>query len=146
MLPGYDYDFEMTIRPDEEFSRSVKRELVESFLEQLPGFNRNGDNAFVFNSPFDRWMDIAVEFRRWDGKVGERVDATELANCISLRIPASVRGPEKEKDYFVLAFAIADHFGWLLYDDTDSGCCLGRDWLERNFPTKQAPRPWWKLW
>jgi hypothetical protein len=70
MLPGYEYDFEMTIRPDEEFSRSVKREFVESYLEQLPGVRRNRDGAFVMNSPLDRWMDIVVESRRWDGKVG----------------------------------------------------------------------------
>lgn len=146
MLPGYDYDFEMTIRSDEEFSRSVKRELVEAFLEQLPGVRRNGDRTFALNSPLDRWMDIVVESRRWDGKIGERMEAEELVNCIFLRIPASVRGPEKERDYFVLAFDIADHFGWLLFDDTDSGCCRGREWLERAFPTKQARRPWWKVW
>jgi hypothetical protein len=124
----------MTIRPDEQFSRSERRAVIESFIERLPGVVRNGDRAFALNSPLDRWMDIAVEYRRWDGGVGERVDGGELANCIHLRIPASVRGPEKERDYFVLAFAIARHFGWLLFDDTDSGCCLGEEWLERHFP------------
>lgn len=146
MLPGYDYDFEMTIRPDEEFSRSVNRKLVESFIEKLPGVRRNGDGAFALDLPPGRWMDIVVESRRWDGKAGERLETEELVNCVYLRIPASVRGPEKERDYFVLAFAIAEHLGWLLYDDTDSGCCLGKGWLEKTFPVKQVPKPWWKVW
>lgn len=146
MLPGYDYDFEMTIRSDEAFSQSIKRELVESFLEQWPGVRRTGNGAFALNSPRDRWMDIVVESRRWDGKVGERMEAGELVNCLFLRIPASSRGPEKEKECFVLAFAIADHLGWKLYDDTVSGSCLGKEWLEMAFPAKQAPKPWWKPW
>jgi len=146
MQPGYDYDFEMTIRSDEEFSRSVDRVPVEAYLERLPGVRRHGDGAFVLDSPPDHRMDLVVECRRWDGMVGERMETTGLVNCIFLRIPASVRGPEKERDYFVLAFAIADHLGWPLFDDTDSGCRLDSGWLATAFPTIEARRPWWKFW
>jgi hypothetical protein len=146
MFPGYDYDFEMTIRSDEQFSRSVRRELVESFIGKLPGVIINGDKGFALNSSFGCWMDIMVESRRWDGKVGERVDGGELANCVHLRIPQSARGPEKEREYFMLAFAIANHLGWNVHDDTDSGDWVSKEGLEVMFPTGEKPKPWWKIW
>jgi len=36
--------------------------------------------------------------------------------------------------------------GWPLYDDTDSGSCLGKAWLDLKFPTERARKAWWKLW
>ena len=149
MLPGYDYHFEMTIRFDEEFSQSVRRELVESFITKLPGVasgrTRTGDKGFVLDSS-GRRMDIVLESRRWDGKVGERVEERELVNCVHLTIPASVRGPEKERDYFLLAFTIAEHLGWHVHDDTDSGDWVSKDSLNAMFPTQEKPKPWWKRW
>jgi hypothetical protein len=128
--PGYDYDFEVTVRPDERFTKSVGREVVETFLETI-------------RSPRYLAMEVKPQFRRWDERVGEPVDGDGQANCVYLRIPAQARGADKDHEYFAIAFSIADHLGWLVFDDTDSGALMSRSRAEPEPPPR---KPWWKVW
>ena len=128
--PGYDYDFEVTVRPDERFTQWVKREAIESVLEKT-------------TSSAARAMHMEIQFRRWDERVGEPIEAGDKANCVYLCIPALARGSDRDHEYFAVAFSIADRLGWLVFDDTDSGSIMSRSWSEPEPPTK---KPWWKVW
>jgi hypothetical protein len=124
--PGYDYEFEVTVR-----GQPVKREVVEKCLA-------------TFSSPAFNAMEVKAQFRRWDEHVGEPIDGRDDANCVHLRIPALARGPDRDHRYFAIAFSIADQLGWTVFDDTDSGAIMSRSRAEPEpAPTK---RPWWKVW
>jgi hypothetical protein len=139
--PGYDYDFEVTVRPDEDFTRSVRRDTIESFLEKLPNVARHG-KGFLLDS-FGRAMDLEPQFRRSDGRTGEPVEGGDQTNCVYLHIPAHARGADRDHEYFAIAFSIADHLGWLVFDDTDSGSTMSRS---RSEPDPPPQKPWWKVW
>lgn len=128
--PGYDYDFELTVRPDERFTGWVKREAVEAVLESAAG-------------PAARAMQVEIQFRRWDEQVGEPIDGGGKANCVYLRIPALARGRDRDHRYFAVAFSIADRLGWIVFDDTDSGAVMSRS---RSEPEPPPKKPWWKVW
>jgi hypothetical protein len=58
---------------------------------------------------------------------------------------------DKDREYFLLVFAIADHLGWRVHDDTDSGDWVSKEWLEIAWPERQRiakqaqrdePRAW----
>ena len=142
-----DYDFDITLRADDTFEGSTSRAALEEFLARLPGVGRHGAKGFVLDSPMGRWMEITPEVRRWDGLCGERVaDDGDRVNCVHLFFPGTRRGPDIERDYWMTAFAIAEHLGWIVFDDTDSGSTVSRETLERWWPSKPAPKPWWKVW
>jgi hypothetical protein len=145
MEAGYDYDFELTVRIDERFTRTVARAEVEAVISRIPGVRSTGAGKFVFDSPTSRWMDITVETREADEFFGKALPASDQVNCVHLHIPASVRGSQKDKAYFELGLAIARDLGWVIYDDTDSGFPLGDDYLERHWPSKPPVKPWWKV-
>jgi hypothetical protein len=128
--PGYDYDFEVTIRPDERFTGWVKREAVESVLGEI-------------TDPARLAVQMEVQFRRWDERIGEPIDGGDRANCVYLRIPALARGPDRDHKYFAVAFSIADQLGWQVFDDTDSGAMMSRSWA---VPEAPKAKPWWKAW
>lgn len=140
--PGYDYDFELTIRSDPRFAQSVPRDAVESILEKIPGVARHG-KGFLLDAS-GRVMDMEVQFRRWNEQMGEPVDGGGKANCVYLRIPAHARGSDREHEYYVIAYSIADPLGWVIFDETDSGAIISRSRAEPEPPPRK--KPWWKVW
>ena len=141
-------DFDITLRPDPTFEGSTDRASLEHFLSNLRGVGRNGEKGFVLDTPAGRWMEITPQTRRWDGVMGEVVSNEGAnVNCVHLFFPGTHRGPELERDYWHMAFRIAEHLGWLVFDDTDSGSTVSRETLEFWYPSQPiAPKPWWKLW
>ena len=90
------------------------------------------------------WMTIAPQMRRRDGKVGEPMAAAgDAVNCVCLVMAGTARSAQKDREYFRTAFAIADHLGWAVHDDTDSGAWVTREWALAEDP---PPKPWWRLW
>ncbi len=145
-LPGHDYDFEMSIRPNGASTRAVDREALEAFLASLAGVRRHEARGFVLDSPLGRWMEITPQWRTADGLLltGSADDSVRV-NYIHLHFPAKARGPTIDRDYMRAAFAIADHLGWRVHDDTDSDDWVSKEMLEASRPATPK-KPWWKLW
>jgi hypothetical protein len=119
--------YDLTIRPDEKFSRSVPREPLSAFISQLPSITRAARPQFVLEEKPKRWMEISLETVDADGNIIEEEGGTyDTANCIRLHIPYAFLGTRPERDYFPTAFSIADHLGWSLYDE-QSGEDIPRD-------------------
>lgn len=136
--------YDLTIRPDEKFSRSVPRDPLAAFIAQLPFVCHADRSQFVLDEKPKRWMEISLETVDADGsrieKDGETCDTT---NCIRLHIPYAFFGKRPELDYFPTAFTIADHLGWSLYDE-QSGENIPRDAIASD--TTQPQKPWWRFW
>jgi hypothetical protein len=141
----YEYDFDLSIRPDEHFSASRARADIERLLAEAPGV-QPGDDGFIWRTSAGHHMEFRAELRRPDGALGVRTPNGEQVNCVHLFIPARARSAALEKGYFECALALAERLGWTLYDDTDSGCVVERGSLVRRFPDDNAKAPWWKLW
>src|SRR5947209_11854602 len=98
--------YDHTIRPDENFSRSVPRKMVEEFIAQLPFVRRACGPQFVLDEKPKRWMEISLETVDEGGNSIEEEGGThETANCIRLHIPYAFLGKSPESDYFPTAFA-----------------------------------------
>lgn len=126
--------FDLTIKPDDEFSRSAKVRRVKSFIARLPHLRPNGPRGFVLDDPPGRWMEVDLEFigpyGEYDGARSERGPDT---NCVRLHIPYAYLGDTPERDYFPTGLAIARFLGWRLYDeqggeDVRAGALPRREW------------------
>jgi hypothetical protein len=87
--------YDLTIRPDEKFSRSVPREPLSAFISQLPSITRAARPQFVLEEKPKRWMEISLETVDADGNIIEEEGGTyDTANCIRLQFltPSSARG------------------------------------------------------
>src|SRR5436190_13989574 len=119
--------YDITIRSDEKFSRSVPREPLAAFIAQLPSISRTDRSQFVLDEKPKRWMVISLETADQDGNCVEddgKVYGT--TNCLRLHISYAFLGQRPERDYFPTCFAIADHLGWSVYDE-QSGEDIPRD-------------------
>lgn len=136
--------YDLTLRPDEKFSRSVPRQPLAAFLAQLPSVRRADRPQFILDEKPKRWMEISLETVDEDGNwIEEDGKVYDSTNCIRLHIPYAFLGKRPEQDYFPTAFAIADHLGWSLYDE-QSGEDIPRD---ADASTEaQTQKPWWKFW
>jgi hypothetical protein len=130
--------YDLTIKGDDSYARSVPKEPTASFIAQLPDIKPNGDYGFALDRPPNRWMEIDLEVVSEEGdSIREAWREYDEFNCISLHIPYQFLGKAPERDYFPTAFAIADHVGWELYDE-QTGEAVPRE------PT--ARKPWWWFW
>lgn len=110
--------FDLTIKPDDDFSRSAKVSRVRGFVARLPHLRPNGRRGFVLDDPPARWMEIDLEFIGPDGEFDEaRSESGPDTNCVRLHIPYAYLGDTPERDYFPTALAIARFLGWRLHDE-----------------------------
>jgi len=134
--------YDITIRPDETFSRSVPRESLATFIAQLPSISRSGGSQLVLDARPKRYMTISLETADEDGDCMEDDKTADTTNCIRLHIPYAFLGKRLERDYFPTCFAIADHLGWSVYDE-QSGENIPRNAIASDLT---AQKPWWKVW
>lgn len=135
--------YDITIRSDEKFSRSVPREKLAAFIAHLPSIKRSERPQFVLDDKPKRWMEISLETADEDGNSLEEDGKTyETTNCIRLHIPYAFLGKRPERDYFPTCFAIADHVGWAVFDE-QSGEDIPRDAIA---PDMIPQKPWWRFW
>lgn len=136
--------YDITIRPDEKYSRSVPRETLSAFIAQLPSIRRCDRPQFVLDDKPKRWMEISLETADEDGNCieedGENQDTT---NCVRLHIPYTYLGKKPEHDYFPTCFAIARHLGWSVYDE-QSGEDIPQEAIASD--TALPRKPWWRFW
>jgi hypothetical protein len=125
--------FDLTIKPDDAFSRTVPIGRVMAFVAQLPNVRPNGSRGFVLDDPPSRWMEIDLEFIGPEGEFDEAMTKEGPdTNCVRLHIPYAYLGDKPEQDYFPTAFAIAKFLGWRLYDEQS-----GEDVQEGAIPNRQ---------
>src|SRR5690242_1537205 len=99
--------YDLTIRADNEYSRSTLLAALAAFIDQLPHIRRNGPSGFVLEAPPARWMNISLEVADQHGdSVAVHEAGGDQVNCIRLNIPYANLGQEAERDYFPLAFDI----------------------------------------
>jgi hypothetical protein len=90
---------------------------LAAFIDQLPHIRRNGPSGFILEAPPARWMNISLEVADPHGdSVAVDEAGGDQVNCIRLHIPHANLGQEAERDYFPLAFDIAQFVGWQVYD------------------------------
>ena len=53
--------FDLTIKPDETYSRRTPKVALDSFVAQLPGIKPNDSRGFVLDERPKRWMEIDLE-------------------------------------------------------------------------------------
>jgi len=136
--------YDITIRPDEKFSRSVPREPLAAFVAQLPLIRRTDSPQFVLDEKPKRWMEISLETTDEEGNCVEEDGRTyDTTNCVRLHIPYAFLGKRPDRDYLPTCFAIADHLGWSVYDE-QSGENIPKDAIALD--TSQPPKPWWRFW
>jgi hypothetical protein len=136
--------YDITIRPDEKFSRSVPREIVAEFVATLPSIRRADSPQFVLDEKPKRWMGISLETTDEEGNCVEKVGRTyDTTNCVRLHIPYAFLGMRPDLDYFPTCFAIANHLGWSVYDE-QSGEVIPRDAIASD--DSQTQKPWWRFW
>jgi hypothetical protein len=125
--------YDLTIKPDDEFSRAAAVGRVLAFAAQLPHLRPNGARGFVLDDPPSRWMEIDLEFIGSDGEFDAALTNTGPdTNCINLHIPYAYLGEQPERDYFPTALALARFLGWRLYDEQS-----GEDIKEGAIPRRQ---------
>jgi hypothetical protein len=110
--------YDLTIKPDETYSRFTPRGPLEDFITKLPGVKRNGETGFVLDDRPRRWMEIDLEVVSVEGDLLE-ADGRGGAdiNCIRLHIPYKYLGDSMDRDYLTTASALSNHLGWMLYDE-----------------------------
>ncbi len=136
--------FDLTIKPDDNYSRRTSKAALDSFVTQLPGVKPNGTRGFVLDERPKRWMEIDLEVVSEEGdNIEEEGETYDDINCVRLQIPYAFLGHAIERDYLPTAFAIADHLGWTLYDD-QSGEPVPKDAIASK--DTRPPKPWWRLW
>jgi hypothetical protein len=109
--------YDLTIRADGHYSRSTPLAPLADFIDRLPHVRRNGPSGFVLEAPPARWMNISLEVADEHGdSVSVDESGGDQVNCIRLHIPYANLGEEAERDYFPLAFDVAQFVGWQLYD------------------------------
>jgi hypothetical protein len=118
-LDGGTLSYDMTIRSDASFSRSVSTRPLIEYLRTLPGVVPNGDCGFALDDRPRRWMEIDLEAVNEEGDSIEGSLADRPAiNCIRLHIPyAYLKSSTLNEGFLPLAFKIADHLKWELYDE-----------------------------
>jgi hypothetical protein len=125
--------FDLTIKPDDGFSRSAPVGQVIGFTSRLPHVRANGSRGFVLDDPPSRWMEIDLEFIGPDGEFDEaQTESGPDTNCVRLHIPYAYLGDNPGRDYFPTALAIAKFLGWRLNDEQ-----TGEDILEGAIPRRQ---------
>ncbi len=125
--------YDLTIKPDDEFSRSAEVGRVMTFIGQLPSVRSNGARGFVLDDPPSRWMEIDLEYIGPDGEFDDELsESGPKTNCVRLHIPYAYLGDTPERDYFPTALAIAKFLGWRLYDEQS-----GEDIHEGAIPKRQ---------
>ena len=63
--------YDLTIKPDETYSRFTPRGPLEEFITKLPGVKRNGETGFVLDDRPRRWMEIDLEVVSAEGDLLE---------------------------------------------------------------------------
>jgi hypothetical protein len=80
--------YDLSIRPDEQYSRRSAKQPLMKFLATLPKLRPNGNRGFVLDDPPKRWMEIDLEVVSEDGDNIEEPDQEyPEINCLRLHIP-----------------------------------------------------------
>ncbi len=138
--------YDLTIRADEGYSRSVPVQSVSDFIRRLSSIRPNGDRSFVLDDRTKRWMEIDLEMVSPDGdNMDEEGEEYSEFNCIRLQIPHQGVGGAPAREYFPTALAIAGHLGWRLYDE-QSGDEIPQGVATAPAAPKIERRGWWKFW
>jgi hypothetical protein len=136
--------YDLTIAKDQEYSASTRFSDLAGFLRSVEHVKPNGERGFVFEPSPKRHMEIDLEFVSDEGDNGEETDTDyPEINCVRLHVPYSMLGSSPERDYFPLAFTIAERLAWTVYDD-QSGEPISREQIAGDLAS--AKKPWWKLW
>ena len=70
--------FDLTIKPDEVYSRTTPKAALDSFVAQLPGIKPNGSRGFGLDEQPKRWMEIDLEVVSEEG-LSESLDHDDHA-------------------------------------------------------------------
>jgi hypothetical protein len=106
--------YDLIIRADETYSRSIPHTPLQSFVDQIPNYSQG---AFQDDSR-DLFMNISLEYiANIEEQDSVSASHSGLVNVIRLHIPYSKLHDDNRDDvYFDMARKIADHVGWSLYD------------------------------
>jgi hypothetical protein len=130
--------YDLTIRGDEQHSRSTPMDALAAFIAGLPDIKPNGDMGFALDDLPKRWMEIDLEVVSEDGdSIAESWQTYEAINCVRLHIPYQFLGKAIERDYLPTAFAISEFVGWPVYDEQKD---------EFLAPEATRIKSWWKFW
>jgi len=138
-------DLTLSIRADENCSRTLPREEVAAFIANLPGVVREGTNDLVLNAAGQAQVHIILDCARQQGsQLVSCHPSPDTINCVRLLMTSGSRTPATERDCQILAFQIARHLRWRLHDDSEVNAWLDLDSLVSANLTED--RPWWHFW
>ncbi|PWU10379.1 MAG: hypothetical protein C5B50_25610 [Verrucomicrobia bacterium] len=136
--------YDLTIAKDRGFSASTQFADLADFLRKAQDVKPNGDRGFLYEPSPKRHMEIDLEVVSDEGdNIEEAGTNYPEINCVRLHVPYSMLGNAPERDYFPLAFTIAERLGWTVHDD-QSGEAISRQQVERDLANQK--KPWWKFW
>ncbi len=125
--------FDLSVRADDECSRSAEAGPLSAFIATLPHVRPLRPDQFALDDPPERWMNICLSVT---DPAGGFTEPSQLGrsdvNCVWLFIPYDQLGEEPEQDYFPTAWAIAQFLGWRLYDQQ-----LGKYVAEDDIPVRE---------
>jgi hypothetical protein len=138
-------DLSLSIRFDENCSRTVARDDLAAFVGRLTGVIRESTNDFVLMASRQAQVHIILDCaREQDGQLISCHPSPDAINCVRLLLKGEARNPETERDCQLLAFKIGKHLRWRLHDDTEVNAWLALDELVPVTITED--RPWWRFW
>lgn len=102
--------YDLHVQPDENFSQRIDLAHIANFLVKNRYIKRHSGTAFVYeNKAGTRHIEIDL------GDTVAEEKAIGHVNVISLRVPAAFSA-SSVSHAVRLAFAIADHLGWKVFD------------------------------
>lgn len=145
MTKNNEMNFVLSIRSDENCSRSILKAPLDNFIGKLRGVERAGDDSFEMELPGDGRLQIQLLFVRVEhGNLIACHPTPEIVNCVRLSMASFHRNPQAEQECYWAAYEVTKRLGWRLHDDTDKGDWISKEYLE-NVLSREA-RSWWDLW
>jgi hypothetical protein len=110
--------FDMTIRFDRRYSKSVGLEPRSKYIATLPNIRTVRTSLLVYEVLPDLHMEISLETASPDGESEAPVEAGQWrVNCIRLHTPYDFMEDNRAVlDYYLLAQMLMTLLGWKLYD------------------------------
>lgn len=138
-------DLSLSIRFDENCSRTVPRDELAAFLERLPGVARESANDFVLHASHEAQVHIILDcVRVQEDRLISCHPSPDAINCVRLLLNGAARTTDSEREAQLLAFQLAKHLRWRLHDDSEVNAWLALDELFQA--TIVEDRPWWHFW
>jgi hypothetical protein len=138
-------DLMLSIRADENCTRTVPREALAVFISTLHGVSRESSNDFLLKAADHIQAHILLDCARQQGdQLVSCHPAPDTINCVRLMMTATGRTPETERDCQRLAVQIARHLNWRLHDDSETNAWLSLNALGSATITEN--KPWWRFW